>query len=76
MGTEIRMPQLGMMMVEGTVVHWLVEDRADVKKGQDLLHFRLDASRAVAAGQTTDPLEHTLQSARLALTFVPDGRLH
>jgi pyruvate dehydrogenase E2 component (dihydrolipoamide acetyltransferase) len=36
------MPQLGMMMVEGTVVRWLVEDGADVKKGENLLEIESD----------------------------------
>ena len=42
MSTEICMPQLGMMMVEGTVVRWLAEDGASVKKGEDLLEIESD----------------------------------
>jgi pyruvate dehydrogenase E2 component (dihydrolipoamide acetyltransferase) len=39
---EIRMPQLGMMMVEGTIVRWLVEDGVSVKAGDDVLEIESD----------------------------------
>ncbi|NOZ50042.1 MAG: 2-oxo acid dehydrogenase subunit E2 [Chloroflexi bacterium] len=36
------MPQLGMMMVAGTLTHWLVADGASVKKGEELLEIETD----------------------------------
>jgi len=36
MSSELRMPQLGMMMMEGTLLRWLVPDGAPVKGGQDV----------------------------------------
>ena len=42
MSIEICMPQLGMMMVEGTVVRWLADDGANVKKDEELLEIESD----------------------------------
>jgi len=39
---ELRMPQLGMMMMEGTVARWLVEDGASVQTGDDVLEIESD----------------------------------
>jgi pyruvate/2-oxoglutarate dehydrogenase complex dihydrolipoamide acyltransferase (E2) component len=39
---ELRMPQLGMMMMEGTVVRWLVENGACVQTGDDVLEIESD----------------------------------
>jgi pyruvate dehydrogenase E2 component (dihydrolipoamide acetyltransferase) len=36
MSSELRMPQLGMMMMEGSLLRWLVPDGALVKAGQDV----------------------------------------
>lgn len=39
MKSELRMPQLGMMMLEGTLSRWLAEDGVLVKEGQDVLEI-------------------------------------
>ncbi len=70
MRSELRMPQLGMMMLEGTVSRWLAADGAAVKEGQDVVEIESDkvvqtipapaagTLRQVAAeGQTVPVLE-------------------
>jgi pyruvate/2-oxoglutarate dehydrogenase complex dihydrolipoamide acyltransferase (E2) component len=47
MSSELRMPQLGMMMMEGTLLHWLVPDGARVKAGQDIAE--IESEKAVQA---------------------------
>lgn len=42
MATKIIMPKLGLNMKEGLIVEWLVEEGADVKKGQPLLTVETD----------------------------------
>src|SRR3712207_2098901 len=42
MATELKMPTLGMDMEEATVVRWLVEDGAEVEKGDPVLEIDTD----------------------------------
>ncbi|MDE2919445.1 MAG: dihydrolipoamide acetyltransferase family protein [Chloroflexota bacterium] len=46
MATAIRMPLMGMTMEEGAVTEWLVEDGAQVEKGQEILEFETDKINA------------------------------
>jgi pyruvate/2-oxoglutarate dehydrogenase complex dihydrolipoamide acyltransferase (E2) component len=41
---EVRIPAIGMGTTEGTVTEWLVEDGAQVEKGQMLYNLELDKS--------------------------------
>lgn len=45
MGLEIRIPQLGVSMEEGTLSAWLVEDGAFVQAGTPL--FSIESDKAV-----------------------------
>jgi len=47
MSSELRMPQLGMMMMEGTLLRWLVPDGTPVKAGQDVAE--IESEKAVQA---------------------------
>ena len=40
--TEILLPQLGMFMLEATIVRWIAPDGATVKRGDPLLEFQTD----------------------------------
>lgn len=42
MPIEILMPQLGMGMIEGVIVSWLVKDGAIVKRGEPIIQFETD----------------------------------
>ena len=42
MATELKVPTLGMDMEEATVVRWLVEDGAEVEKGEPVLEIDTD----------------------------------
>ena len=42
MATEVVMPKLGLTMETGTIGAWLVEEVAEVKKGQPLLEIVTD----------------------------------
>src|ERR671917_2027803 len=42
MATELKVPTLGMDMEEATVVRWLVEDGAEVEKGDPVLEIDTD----------------------------------
>jgi pyruvate dehydrogenase E2 component (dihydrolipoamide acetyltransferase) len=42
MATQIIMPQLGMGMLEGTIVHWIVADGATVTKRQELVEIQTE----------------------------------
>src|SRR5215217_1914686 len=42
MATELKVPTLGMDMEEATIVRWLVEEGADVKKGDPVLEIDTD----------------------------------
>ncbi len=42
MATEILMPQLGMFMMKGTIVHWLQADRAAVQRADGLVEIQTD----------------------------------
>ncbi len=46
MATAVRMPLMGMTMEEGAVTEWLVEDGAEVEKGQEILEFETDKINA------------------------------
>lgn len=39
---EFRLPKLGMSVVEGTVLEWLVAEGADVSEGQAMLTVEMD----------------------------------
>lgn len=39
---EFRLPKLGMSVVEGTVLEWLVAEGADVSAGQPMLTVEMD----------------------------------
>jgi pyruvate/2-oxoglutarate dehydrogenase complex dihydrolipoamide acyltransferase (E2) component len=66
------MPQLGMGMIEGTIVSWLVSDGAIVKRGEPIIEFETDkvtntiespangVLQRVAAEQTTVPVRDLL----------------
>jgi pyruvate/2-oxoglutarate dehydrogenase complex dihydrolipoamide acyltransferase (E2) component len=53
-GHELRLPKLGMQMVDGTLERWLVDDGAHVEEGQELAVVTTDkvdtAIGAPAAG--------------------------
>ena len=65
---EFRLPKLGMSVVEGTVLEWLVAEGADVSAGQPMLTVEMDKADselpapvagtvvqlAVSAGDTID----------------------
>jgi pyruvate dehydrogenase E2 component (dihydrolipoamide acetyltransferase) len=40
--SEVRMPQLGLTMTEGQIVHWLVAEGDQVAKGQPLAEIQTD----------------------------------
>ena len=42
MATPIRMPLMGMTMEEGVVSEWLVDEGAEISKGQEILEFETD----------------------------------
>src|SRR5829696_9739419 len=42
MATELKVPTLGMDMEEATIVRWLVEEGAEVKKGEPVLEIDTD----------------------------------
>ncbi len=42
MATELKVPTLGMDMEEATIVRWLVEEGAEVKKGEPILEIDTD----------------------------------
>src|SRR5918994_3840477 len=44
MATELKVPTLGMDMEEATIVRWLVEEGAEVKKGDPVLEIDTDKS--------------------------------
>lgn len=46
MATAVRMPLMGMTMEEGAVTEWLVDDGAEVEKGQEILEFETDKINA------------------------------
>ncbi len=46
MATEIYMPQLGLTMVDGTVIRWLFSEGARVKKGEPILEIETDKAIA------------------------------
>jgi pyruvate/2-oxoglutarate dehydrogenase complex dihydrolipoamide acyltransferase (E2) component len=55
MSIEVRIPQIGFSMQEGTLVEWLVADGADVSDGAPLYTLELDKAvqevTAPAAGK-------------------------
>jgi len=59
MRSELRMPQLGMMMLEGTVSRWLVEDGASVEEGQDVLEIESDKVVQTIPAPAAGILRHT-----------------
>ena len=46
MATPIRMPLMGMTMEEGVVSEWLVDEGAEITKGQEILEFETDKINA------------------------------
>jgi pyruvate/2-oxoglutarate dehydrogenase complex dihydrolipoamide acyltransferase (E2) component len=44
MATEIRIPQLGFSMTEGTIVEWLVADGDTIEAGQPI--YAMEADKA------------------------------
>ena len=46
MATAVRMPLMGMTMEEGAVTEWLVDEGAEVEKGQEILEFETDKINA------------------------------
>lgn len=46
MATPIRMPLMGMTMEEGVVSEWLVDEGAEISKGQEILEFETDKINA------------------------------
>jgi len=42
MSTKVVMPKLGLTMTEGLLVRWLVEDGAEIKKGQPIFEVETD----------------------------------
>ncbi len=46
--TEVGMPNLGMTMMEGKVLEWLVEDGADVTEGQELAEVASETEKLTA----------------------------
>jgi pyruvate/2-oxoglutarate dehydrogenase complex dihydrolipoamide acyltransferase (E2) component len=44
MATEVKLPQWGQGMTEGTVVEWVVDEGAEVSEGQQLAE--IDAAKA------------------------------
>ena len=61
MATEIKMPQLGLTMEEGTVERWLKAEGDPVKAGEPLLEI------------TTDKLTNEV-AAEPAAMWLPSGR--
>jgi pyruvate/2-oxoglutarate dehydrogenase complex dihydrolipoamide acyltransferase (E2) component len=55
MGVEVRIPQIGFSMQEGTLVEWLVPDGGQVEDGSPLYTLELDKAvqevTAPAAGK-------------------------
>jgi pyruvate/2-oxoglutarate dehydrogenase complex dihydrolipoamide acyltransferase (E2) component len=66
MSTEIRIPQLGASMQEGTLVEWVIEDGASVDKGQVLYLLETD--------KTTQEIEAPV--AGTVKIIVPAGEEH
>lgn len=42
---EVNMPNLGMTMLEGKVVKWLVEDKANVEQGQEIVEVTSETGK-------------------------------
>ena len=57
MSEEIRIPQIGFSMEEGTLVEWLVPDGAHVEEGASLYTLELDK----AIQEVTSPAAGTLK---------------
>jgi pyruvate/2-oxoglutarate dehydrogenase complex dihydrolipoamide acyltransferase (E2) component len=58
MKSELRMPQLGMMMLEGTVSRWLVVDGADVTEGEEVVEIESDKVVQVIPAPADGVLRH------------------
>jgi pyruvate/2-oxoglutarate dehydrogenase complex dihydrolipoamide acyltransferase (E2) component len=50
MKMKVVMPQIGITMQEGTIVKWLMEDGAQVQKGEEMLEI------------TTEKLSNTIEA--------------
>jgi len=63
MATEVVMPKLGLTMETGTIGAWLVEEGADVVKGQPLLEIITDKVTMEVEAQVDGKLLKILESA-------------
>src|SRR5215208_6194055 len=60
MATELKVPTLGMDMEEATIVRWLVEEGAEVKKGDPILEIDTDKT----SFEVEAPADGTIRTLR------------
>jgi pyruvate/2-oxoglutarate dehydrogenase complex dihydrolipoamide acyltransferase (E2) component len=71
MSVEVRIPQIGFSMQEGTLVEWLVPDGSHVENGAALYTLELDK----AAQEVTSPAAGTLRVHAAVGQVYPVGAL-
>jgi pyruvate/2-oxoglutarate dehydrogenase complex dihydrolipoamide acyltransferase (E2) component len=71
MSVEVRIPQIGFSMLEGTLVEWLVPDGGRVENGAALYTLELDK----AAQEVTSPAAGTLRVHAAVGQVYPVGAL-
>ncbi|HVW42848.1 MAG TPA: lipoyl domain-containing protein [Amycolatopsis sp.] len=57
MGQELRIPQLGVTMTEGSIAEWLVEDGAAVQEGQAIYTLATDKTETEIEAPATGTLK-------------------
>ena len=71
MSVEIKIPQIGFSMLEGTLVEWLVPDGAQVQEGAPLYTLELDK----AVQEVTSPAAGKLKVHAAVGQVYPVGAL-
>lgn len=56
MGQELRIPQLGVTMTEGSIAEWLAEDGATVQEGQPVYTLATDKTETEIEAPATGTL--------------------
>lgn len=71
MSVEVRIPQIGFSMQEGTLVEWLVADGGEVQNGAPLYTLELDK----AVQEVTSPASGKLKVCAAVGQVYPVGTL-
>ena len=69
MSSELCMPQLGMMMMEGTLLRWLAPDGAAVKAGQDVAEIESEKAVQTVPAPEDGVLRHIAAEGQVVPVF-------